>query len=58
MKAKTPEDSAWFVASMFFQILPGAGVQNIHQVRVASLVEIVDHFANEKMSIQFSSKAA
>jgi len=45
MKAKTPEDSAGFVACVFFKILPGAGIQKIHKPRIAGLVKIVNHLA-------------
>ena len=40
---------------MFFEILPGSSIQQIHQPRVARLVETVDSFANEQMNIQLSA---
>jgi len=43
---------------MFFEILPGSSVQQIHQPRVARLVETVDSFANEQMNIQLSAQVA
>jgi uncharacterized protein (UPF0303 family) len=58
VKAEAPKDSAWFVAGIFFKILPGTGIQEIHQARVTRLVKIVDDLANQKMNIQLSAKVA
>ena len=58
VKTKAPEDSTRFVASVFFKILSGAGVQEIHKARVTGLVEIVDDFANQEVNIQLSPKVA
>lgn len=43
---------------MFFEILPGSSIQQIHQSRVARLVETVDSFANEQVNIQLSAQVA
>jgi hypothetical protein len=58
VKAETPNDSGRLVASVFFKIVPGSIIQEIHQPRVARLVKIVDHSANQKMNIQLSPKVA
>lgn len=58
VKAEAPKNSAWFVSGMFFKILPGTGIQEIHQPRVASLVEIMDNLTNQQMNVQLSTKVA
>ena len=54
MKTKAPEDSTRFVASVFFKILSGAGIQEIHKARITGLVKVVNDSANQQMNIQLS----
>ena len=58
VKTETPNDSGRLVARVFFKILPGSVIQEVHQPGVPSLVKIVDHSANQQVHIQLSPKLA
>ena len=58
MEAEAPKNSAGLIARVRFEILVGAGIQEINQARVMSLSEMVQDFANQQMHIQLAPQGA
>ena len=53
VKADAQEQAAGFIPGVGFKILAGAGIQQIHQMRVVRLGETVNQLADQQVGIQF-----
>ena len=58
VQAKTEQEAARFVARVGFQVLAGAGIQQVHQVRVVRLGETVNQLADQQVGVQFEAQGA
>ena len=56
VQANAKEQATRFIARLDFQGLAGAGVQQIHQVRVVRLGETVNQLADQQVGIQLAAQ--
>ena len=51
VQAKAQQEATGLVAGVGFQVLAGAGIQQVHQVRVVRLGETVNQLADQQVGI-------